>query len=61
MIVRPRVADAEMGTRATTGIVHWEGAVTVTGSRPGVGFVELTNYDRLPFREGVDGSRSSVR
>jgi predicted secreted hydrolase len=59
--VRPRVASAEMDTRATTGIVYWEGPVTVTGSRSGVGFVELTNYDRLPFRVGADGSRSNVR
>jgi predicted secreted hydrolase len=61
VIVRPRVAAAEMDTRATTGIVYWEGPVTVTGSRPGVGFVELTNYDRLPSRPRAEGSRSSVR
>jgi len=47
--VTPFVAAQEMDTRATTRIVYWEGAVEVTGSRPGVGFVELTNYDRLPF------------
>jgi predicted secreted hydrolase len=47
--VRPLVADQEMDTRRTTGIVYWEGAVAVDGTRPGVGFVELTNYDRLPF------------
>jgi predicted secreted hydrolase len=46
--VLPLLADQEMDTRATTRIVYWEGAVEVLGSRPGVGFVELTNYDRIP-------------
>lgn len=50
--VVPRVADQEMDTRATTGIVYWEGVVDVGGARPGVGFVELTNYDRHPFEVG---------
>jgi len=50
--VTPMAADQEMNTRATTGIVYWEGAVEVTGNRTGVGFVELTNYDRNPFEEG---------
>ncbi len=48
--VRPTIADQEMDTRATTGIVYWEGAVEVNGDRPGVGFVDLTNYDRRPFQ-----------
>jgi predicted secreted hydrolase len=47
--VVPLVADQEMDTRATTRIVYWEGAVEVRGERPGVGFVELTNYDRVPI------------
>ena len=45
----PKVADQEMNARATTGIVYWEGAVAVRGSNGGVGFVELTNYDRVPW------------
>lgn len=45
--VTPIVPDQEMDTRATTGIVYWEGAVAVRGSHAGVGFVELTNYDRV--------------
>lgn len=49
VVVTPLVADQEMDTRATTTIVYWEGAVEVRGTRPGLGFVELTNYDRLPF------------
>ena len=52
--VTPLVADQEMDTRATTGIVYWEGAVGVSGSHPGRGYVELTQYDRLPF--GRDGA-----
>jgi predicted secreted hydrolase len=47
--VLPLLAAQEMDTRATTRIVYWEGAVEVVGSRPGVGFVELTNYDRVPL------------
>jgi hypothetical protein len=47
------VDDQEMDTRATTGIVYWEGAVGVTGSHVGRGYVELTNYDRLPFGQGA--------
>ena len=50
--VTPRILDSEMDTRATTGIVYWEGAVTLDGSRSGRGFVELTNYDRYPFDPG---------
>jgi predicted secreted hydrolase len=50
--VTPLVADQEMDTRATTGIVYREGAVDVSGSHPGRGYVELTNYDRLPFGLG---------
>jgi predicted secreted hydrolase len=46
------VADQEMNTRATTGIVYWEGAVAVRGTHGGVGFVELTNYDRVPWAGG---------
>ena len=55
VLVTPLVADQEMDTRATTTIVYWEGAVEATGTRPGVGFVELTNYDRVPF----EGARST--
>lgn len=49
VVVTPRLTDQEMDTRATTRIVYWEGAVAVAGSHGGRGFVELTNYDRVPF------------
>lgn len=50
---RPIVSDQELDTRATTGVVYWEGAVEAIGrSRgrlvSGRGYVELTGYaDRL--------------
>lgn len=47
--VTPTFPEQEMDTRASTGIVYWEGAVAVAGSRSGVGYVELTNYDRYPY------------
>jgi predicted secreted hydrolase len=45
----PTVADQELDTRATTGVVYWEGSQVVTASRGGqplVGqaYVELTGY-----------------
>lgn len=47
--VEPVMPDQEMDTRASTGVVYWEGAVTVEGAKPGVGYVELTNYDLYPY------------
>ena len=45
----PVVADQELDTRATTGVIYWEGAVTVSGTRAGQpiagrAYVELTGY-----------------
>jgi predicted secreted hydrolase len=47
--LRPTVADQELDTRATTGVVYWEGSQVVTARRAGrdVGgqaYVELTGY-----------------
>ena len=47
--LRPTVAAQELDTRATTGVVYWEGSQVVTASRAGVtiggeGYVELTGY-----------------
>ena len=47
--LRPTVADQELDTRATTGVVYWEGSQVVTaerGSTPlgGQAYVELTGY-----------------
>jgi predicted secreted hydrolase len=51
--VTPTVRDQELDTRATTGVVYWEGSQRVTGTRSGrpvsgKGYVELTGYaDRV--------------
>ncbi len=47
--LEPVVLDQELDTRATTGVVYWEGAQTVAGTRQGrpIGgraYVELTGY-----------------
>jgi predicted secreted hydrolase len=47
--LRPTVAGQELDTRATTGVVYWEGSQRVTASRAGVSlageaYVELTGY-----------------
>ncbi len=47
--VTPVMLEQEMNTRASTGIVYWEGAIEVTGSHEGKGYVELTNYDLYPY------------
>jgi predicted secreted hydrolase len=49
VMVNPVTPNQEMDTRASTGIVYWEGAVDVSGSHKGVGYVELTNYDLYPY------------
>jgi predicted secreted hydrolase len=51
--VSPAMADQEMKTPETTGVVYWEGSVEVQGSRGGepvrgVGYTELTGY-AAPF------------
>ena len=48
--LRPTVADQELDTRATTGVVYWEGSQVVTDQSAGstVGgeaYVEITRYD----------------
>jgi predicted secreted hydrolase len=43
----PLLADQELDTRASTGVIYWEGAVGVTdesGAAAGRGYVELTGY-----------------
>ncbi len=47
--ITPVLPDQELDTRRTTGVVYWEGAVRVTGTRAGnpvagKGYVELTGY-----------------
>jgi predicted secreted hydrolase len=45
----PVLVDQELDTRASTGVVYWEGANTVRGTRDGApvtgrAYVELTGY-----------------
>ena len=47
--LRPTVAAQELDTRATTGVIYWEGSQDVRATRAGVplagaGYVELTGY-----------------
>jgi RND superfamily putative drug exporter len=47
--LRPTVADQELDTRASTGVVYWEGSQVVSASRAGMAlggeaYVELTGY-----------------
>ena len=47
--LRPTVAAQELDTRATTGVVYWEGSQVVTATRDGMplageAYVELTGY-----------------
>jgi predicted secreted hydrolase len=47
--LRPTVPQQELDTRATTGVVYWEGSQAVTATRDGrplggEGYVELTGY-----------------
>ena len=47
--LRPTVAAQELDTRATTGVVYWEGSQVVRASRDGrplggQAYVELTGY-----------------
>ena len=48
--VEPLIDDQELDSRASTGIVYWEGAVraSVRGQPIGRGFLELTGYDARP-------------
>lgn len=42
--VEPLLADSELDSRATTGIVYWEGPVRLRGAATGEGYMELTGY-----------------
>lgn len=45
--VKPFFPDGEFDARETTANVYWEGAVRVSGSGQGQGFLEMSGYDRL--------------
>ena len=48
LMVEPLLADQELDTRASTGVIYWEGAVRLvdaaTRADQGRGYVELTGY-----------------
>jgi predicted secreted hydrolase len=53
--LRPTVADQELDTTETTGVVYWEGSQEVTATRGddvlgGHGYVELTGYGPVEVR-----------
>ena len=48
LAAQPLLDDQELDSRASTGAIYWEGAVTARGSgnRTGRGYLELTGYGR---------------
>jgi predicted secreted hydrolase len=45
LLIQPQLPDQELYFPGlTSSLAYWEGAVTVTGDRHGVGYVELTGY-----------------
>jgi predicted secreted hydrolase len=46
LVLQPLIDDQELDSRASTGVLYWEGAVRVIeGGRPvGLGYLELTGY-----------------
>jgi predicted secreted hydrolase len=51
LTITPNLADQEMRTAGSTGVVYWEGSVSIEGTRAGrpvagQGYVELTGYDK---------------
>ncbi|MGB5750394.1 MAG: lipocalin-like domain-containing protein [Desulfobacterales bacterium] len=51
LTILPKLADQEMRTAGSTGVIYWEGSVSIEGTRAGQpiagqGYVELTGYDK---------------
>jgi predicted secreted hydrolase len=49
LTITPNMVDQEMHTAGSTGVIYWEGSVSVKGTRAGLpvvgqGYVELTGY-----------------
>jgi predicted secreted hydrolase len=40
----PLIDDQELDSRDSTGALYWEGAVRLSGSASGRGYLELTGY-----------------
>ena len=63
MTVTPSLLDQELDTRATTGVIYWEGEVVVAGthrgrSTTGHGYAELTGY--APYEPLDQGSPVAI-
>jgi predicted secreted hydrolase len=59
--VKPSLANQELDTTRTTGVVYWEGACTVTGTKEnqpltGQAYVELTGYAKSKNTPSQTGS-----
>jgi predicted secreted hydrolase len=48
LVLEPLLEDQELDSRASTGVIYWEGAVTAheRGRRVGRGYLELTGYGK---------------
>ena len=48
LVLKPLMDDQELDSRASTGTIYWEGAVTATRNTAevGRGYLELTGYWR---------------
>lgn len=44
LAIAPRVPDCELGALGSSGVVYWEGPVTIAGDATGRGYAELTGY-----------------
>lgn len=45
LVVDPAIRESEFDALTTTLNVYWEGAIKVSGSHKGVGFMELSGYE----------------
>jgi predicted secreted hydrolase len=59
--VAATMPDQELYTPRTTGVTYWEGAVDVTGSTKGRGYMELTGYSGVPLSESLRERASDRR
>ena len=48
LVLEPLMDDQELDSRASTGTIYWEGAVTASerGRAAGRGYLELTGYGK---------------
>ena len=48
LVLEPLLDDQELDSRASTGVIYWEGAVVATerGRVAGRGYLELTGYGK---------------